>query len=93
MLRLASSSATGLPSRTSLERALELAEPEGIILPFALAPVCELLECQRGHHTAHATLLTTILDVLAGASPQCTRPCASRSAPPNRASCGTSRAT
>jgi LuxR family maltose regulon positive regulatory protein len=54
----------------SIERALELAEPEGIILPFALASVPEMLERQRGHRTAHATLLITILDVLAGASPR-----------------------
>jgi LuxR family maltose regulon positive regulatory protein len=61
----------------SIERALQLAEPEGIMLPFALAPVRELLERQRGHRTAHATLLTTILDVLSGAAPQ-------RLAPPLR---------
>jgi LuxR family maltose regulon positive regulatory protein len=54
----------------SIERALELAEPEGIILPFALAAVPEMLERQRGHRTAHATLLITILDVLAGTSPR-----------------------
>ena len=59
----------GRAADASLERALELAEPEGIILPFALAPVRELLERHRGHRTAHATLLTTILDVLAGSSP------------------------
>jgi LuxR family maltose regulon positive regulatory protein len=53
----------------SLERALELAEPEGILLPFALAPVRELLERHRGHRTAHATLLATALDVLSGSSP------------------------
>jgi LuxR family maltose regulon positive regulatory protein len=53
----------------SLERALGLAEREGIILPFALAPVRELLERHRGHRTAHATLLATILDVLSGSSP------------------------
>jgi LuxR family transcriptional regulator, maltose regulon positive regulatory protein len=58
----------------SIERALELAEPEGIILPFALAPVRGLLERQRGHRTAHAALLTTILDVLAGVSPQSPAP-------------------
>jgi LuxR family maltose regulon positive regulatory protein len=54
----------------SLERALEIAEPEGFILPFALAPVRELLERQRGHRTAHATLLRTVLDVLAGTRSQ-----------------------
>ena len=32
----------------SLERALELAEPEGVILPFMLAPVQELLEALPG---------------------------------------------
>jgi LuxR family maltose regulon positive regulatory protein len=51
---------------TSLERALELAEPEGIILPFALAPVQGLLERHPRHRTAHANLVSEILDVLAG---------------------------
>ena len=50
----------------SLERALELAEPEGIILPFALAPVRDLLEGYPRHRTAHATLRSGILDVLEG---------------------------
>jgi LuxR family maltose regulon positive regulatory protein len=54
----------------SLERALELAEPDGIILPFALAPVRALLERHSGHRTAHATLLTEILGLLAGSSPR-----------------------
>jgi LuxR family maltose regulon positive regulatory protein len=57
-------------AETSVERALELAEPEGIILPFALAPASGLLERHSGRRTAHATLLTTILDVLAGDAPQ-----------------------
>ena len=35
-------------AEVSIERALQLAEPEGIVLPFALAPVRELLERQRG---------------------------------------------
>jgi LuxR family transcriptional regulator, maltose regulon positive regulatory protein len=52
----------------SVERALELAEPEGVVLPFVLFPVRELLERHPRHRTAHATLLTDILDVLAGAS-------------------------
>jgi LuxR family transcriptional regulator, maltose regulon positive regulatory protein len=59
----------GRAADASLERALELAEREAIILPFALAPVGELLERHRGHRTAHATLLATILDVLSGSSP------------------------
>ena len=61
-------------AEASLERALELAEPEGVLLPFALIPVPELLERHRGHRTAHATLLLTILDLLAGSSPQAEAP-------------------
>jgi LuxR family maltose regulon positive regulatory protein len=55
-------------AEASLERALELAEPQGIILPFALAPVRGLLEGHRQHRTAHVSLLSDILDVLAGSS-------------------------
>ena len=42
---------------------------DGILLPFALAPVRELLERHPRHRSAHATLLATILDLLAGAAP------------------------
>ena len=56
-------------AEASLERALELAEPEGILLPFALVEIRELLERHRGHRTSHATLLSTILDLLDGSSP------------------------
>jgi LuxR family maltose regulon positive regulatory protein len=53
------------------EAALELAEPEGLILPFMLWPTRELLERHPKHRTAHATLISTILDTLAGhAAPQ-----------------------
>jgi LuxR family maltose regulon positive regulatory protein len=52
----------------SIERALELAEPEGVMLPFAVFPVRELLEHLPRHRTAHATLLSEILLVLDGAS-------------------------
>ena len=55
-------------SDNALERALELAEPEGIVLAFALAPVRELLERHLRHRTSHATLLTDILSVIAGSS-------------------------
>jgi LuxR family maltose regulon positive regulatory protein len=57
-------------SAASLERALELAEPEGALLPFALVDVRDLLEQHRGHRTAHASLLTAILDMLAGSAPR-----------------------
>ena len=50
----------------SLEAALELAEPEGLILPFTLWPSRELLERHPRHRTSHATLISTILDTLAG---------------------------
>ena len=50
----------------SLEAALELAEPEGLLLPFMLWPSRELLERHPRHRTAHATLISTILDTLAG---------------------------
>jgi LuxR family maltose regulon positive regulatory protein len=50
----------------SLEQALDLAEPEGLILPFMLWPSRELLEHHPKHRTAHATLISTILDTLAG---------------------------
>jgi LuxR family maltose regulon positive regulatory protein len=52
----------------AIERALEVAEPEGIIVPFAVAPVAELLERHPRHRTAHAALVSEILDVLAGSS-------------------------
>ena len=57
-------------AEASIERALELAEPDGVVLPFVLTPVRELLERHPRHRTAHATLLSTILDVLAGSAPR-----------------------
>jgi LuxR family maltose regulon positive regulatory protein len=53
-------------AEASIERALDLAEPEGVVLPFLLYPVRDLLERHPRHQTAHATLLAEILDVLAG---------------------------
>ena len=50
----------------SLERALELAEPEGLILPFMIWPSRALLERHPKHRTAHGTLISTIRDALAG---------------------------
>jgi LuxR family transcriptional regulator, maltose regulon positive regulatory protein len=57
-------------AETSIERALELAEQDGMILQFLLVPVRGLLERHPRHHTAHAALLAMILDVLDGVSPQ-----------------------
>jgi LuxR family maltose regulon positive regulatory protein len=52
------------------EQALALAEPDRLVLPFAMTGSWELLEALPRHQTAHAALLTDILDVLRGASPR-----------------------
>ena len=51
------------------ERALALAEPDRLILPFAMTGAAELLEALPRHQAAHAALLADILDVLHGSSP------------------------
>jgi LuxR family maltose regulon positive regulatory protein len=51
------------------ERALALAEPDRLILPFAMTGSGELLKAMPRHETAHAALLTDILDVIRGSSP------------------------
>ena len=51
------------------ERALALAESDRLVLPFAMTGSRELLEALPRHETAHAALLTDILDVLHGSSP------------------------
>jgi LuxR family maltose regulon positive regulatory protein len=60
----------GDPSRAeaSVEAALDLCERDGSILPFMLVPVREVLERLPRHRTAHATLLSIVLDVLGGTS-------------------------
>jgi LuxR family maltose regulon positive regulatory protein len=50
------------------ERALALAEPDRLVLPFAMTGAGELLEALPRHQTAHAALLTDILDLVHGAS-------------------------
>ena len=51
------------------EHALDLAEPDGALLPFLLHPAPGLLERQARQHTAHAALIAEILDLLAGNRP------------------------
>ena len=51
------------------ERALALAEPDRLILPFVMTGSAALLEALPRHQTAHAALLADILDVLHGSSP------------------------
>jgi LuxR family maltose regulon positive regulatory protein len=52
----------------SAERALAVAEPERLVLPFAMTGSGELLEALPRHDTAHAALLADILDVLHGST-------------------------
>jgi LuxR family maltose regulon positive regulatory protein len=49
-----------------VERALDLAEPDALILPFLIAPAPDLLARHPRHRTAHAALLANVLNVLAG---------------------------
>jgi LuxR family maltose regulon positive regulatory protein len=51
------------------ERALALAEADRLVLPFAMTGSRELLQALPRHQTAHAALLTDILDLMHGASP------------------------
>jgi LuxR family maltose regulon positive regulatory protein len=53
----------------AVERALALAEPDRLVLPFAMTGSRELLEALPRHQTAHGALLADILDVLHGSSP------------------------
>ena len=50
------------------EHALALAEPDRLVLPFMMTGARELLEALPPHQTAHAALLTVILDILHGSS-------------------------
>jgi len=49
------------------EEALATAEPDRLILPFAMTDAAALLDTIPRHETAHGALLTDILDVLRGA--------------------------
>ena len=59
---------TGASSR-ALERGLELAEPDGLLLPFLLHPAPELLERHSRLRSTHAALISEILNVLSGQTP------------------------
>jgi LuxR family transcriptional regulator, maltose regulon positive regulatory protein len=52
----------------AVERALALSEPDRLVLPFAMIGSVKLLESIPRHETAHAGLLTDILDVVHGSS-------------------------
>jgi LuxR family maltose regulon positive regulatory protein len=53
----------------AVERALDLAEPDGALLWFLLHPAADLLERHARHGTAHAALVADILSLLAGRKP------------------------
>jgi LuxR family maltose regulon positive regulatory protein len=63
--------ATGdaVAARRALERALDLAQPEGLLFPFLVDPAPDLLERHRRQGTGHAALIAEILNVLAGREP------------------------
>ena len=61
-------------AENALERALDLAEPDGAVLPFLLHPVAGLLERHPPHRTAHRSLISEILSMLAGASGSASSP-------------------
>jgi LuxR family transcriptional regulator, maltose regulon positive regulatory protein len=50
----------------ALERALDLAESDGVLVWFLLHPAPDLLERQARQRTAHVALIAQILDLLAG---------------------------
>jgi len=53
----------------SLERALDCAEPDGVLLPFLLNPAPALLERQSRLRSTHASLIFEILNLLSGHAP------------------------
>src|SRR5262249_32247998 len=56
-------------AEANVERALELAEPQGLMFPFVVSPANDLLARHPRHRTAHGALLEEILDGLAGKEP------------------------
>jgi LuxR family maltose regulon positive regulatory protein len=56
-------------ARGVLERPLDRAEPEGLLFPFLYDPAPNLLDRQRRHGTAPASLIAEVLTVLAGSKP------------------------
>jgi len=53
-------------SREAAEQALNLAEPDRLILPFAMTGAWQILEALPRHGTWHAALVTDILDAIRG---------------------------
>jgi LuxR family maltose regulon positive regulatory protein len=55
--------------RGALERALDLAEPQGWLFPFLLHPAPRLLAAHLEHHTTHSVLITQIVNLLGSTKP------------------------
>ncbi|NEA30597.1 AAA family ATPase [Streptomyces sp. SID13031] len=53
-------------AQAAVERALQLAEPDRLILPFAITGGRQLLEALPPHSTSHAALVSDILDAIHG---------------------------
>jgi LuxR family transcriptional regulator, maltose regulon positive regulatory protein len=51
---------------TAAEAALEAAEPDRLVFPFAMTGALELLDALPRHETAHGALLANIVDLLRG---------------------------
>jgi LuxR family maltose regulon positive regulatory protein len=56
-------------AQEAAEQALDLAEPDRLILPFALTGAGQLLGTMPRHGTSHAALITDILDAIGGPEP------------------------
>ncbi len=86
-------------ARRALEHALDLAKPESLPYPFLFDSAPGLLERHRRQGTAHAVLISQILNLLAGRKPaappgdegEMGGACASRSARARSESCATCR--
>ncbi len=53
----------------AVEQALDLAEPDGFLLPFLVQPTPDLLERHVRRRTSHASLVSEILNLVAGRKP------------------------
>jgi len=56
-------------SSRALERALDVAEPHGLLIPFLLHPAPALLERHARLRTTHSSLISEILSLLSGPAP------------------------
>jgi LuxR family transcriptional regulator, maltose regulon positive regulatory protein len=68
------------PARRALERGLDLAASDGVLFPFLLHPVPELLSRQAGQRTSHPVLIRKIISTRPASTPAA--PAAVLPAPP-----------